>query len=190
MTVGNKIVHALLDTGAEVSLIKEKILPKYAKLESVGHLNIKGVTGIALKIIGKATIKVHFSNYVIEHTFIVCDKLNGNSIIIGLDIIASQHSIVDYQSSCYHIGNEIIPLLISSNLSKNLVITCHRTTTIPAYTTKIVNVEIHTVNNYSNNIKMKRKLKNNYKITSSGIIIPSKSCSATKSSIKNRGLND
>ena len=85
-----KRFKALIDSGAPLSLVhtsiynmiedqyKTKILP------TVVHL--KTVDGLAMSALGKVTLHLYITNFMLSHTFIICDKLPDTDILFGKDI--------------------------------------------------------------------------------------------------------
>ena len=140
--VGKKLIHGLLDTGAAISVCTSKILPKNAKIEKT-NLSLRGVTGNNLQILGTAYIQLDFGPCTISQQICVVEKLNGNSLIIGRDLITENKCIIDYAALTISIRGTIIPLLKTTKIPrKPVIIAAQKTVIIPPKSVKIMTCEL------------------------------------------------
>ena len=86
--LGKQRCRALVDTGAEVSLVHRRIFDKLKDGYVMGmqKVNLQAVNGDKLQVDGCATIKFKLGGQKFQHTFYVVDGLNRN-VILGRDWI-------------------------------------------------------------------------------------------------------
>eukprot|EP00817_Percolomonadidae_sp_ATCC50343_P002745 CAMPEP_0117428544 /NCGR_PEP_ID=MMETSP0758-20121206/8223_1 /TAXON_ID=63605 /ORGANISM="Percolomonas cosmopolitus, Strain AE-1 (ATCC 50343)" /LENGTH=457 /DNA_ID=CAMNT_0005214949 /DNA_START=18 /DNA_END=1391 /DNA_ORIENTATION=+ len=122
--INNKDTVALIDTGAQMSVISEKkalnlglgrwINKRFeGKVHGVGTSNIIGRICKTEMFIGDASIDTSLT--VLEN-----QKHDAIDIIIGLDLMKSHGIIVDLQQNVLRVGNTSIPFLSEGELPKDL----------------------------------------------------------------------
>ncbi len=86
--LGKQRYRALVDTGAEVSLVHRRVFDKLKHGYDLGKqkVNLQAVNGNKLQVDGCATIKFKLGGRKFQHTFYVVDGLNRN-VILGRDWI-------------------------------------------------------------------------------------------------------
>ncbi|ORD98367.1 POL2 [Hepatospora eriocheir] len=83
--LNNNIIHALVDTGADISIINSKFLMGIKVLEP--DISIKAANGSNIKIIGMLRkINIDIDNYEYKGKFYVCKDISYD-VILGLDFI-------------------------------------------------------------------------------------------------------
>lgn len=97
--VAGHVVSALVDTGADISIISEKLYKK-AKLHRNYPLQnsvtfARGVTGTHLKINGQTTITVEIGNFELHQLFHVTDQCSQDLILV-LDFLKTQNAKIDF----------------------------------------------------------------------------------------------
>ena len=91
--VGKNKTHALLDSGADVSLVSSKFLQRIRKCISrnsirPSKLEVRGVTGQTLGIKGEIELPVRLKCRTLVHTFIIVETL-GHPMLLGSDFLAT-----------------------------------------------------------------------------------------------------
>jgi len=86
--LGKQRYRALVDTGAEVSLVHRRVFDQLKQGYDLGKqkVNLQAVNGNKLQVDGCATIKFKLGGRKFQHTFYVVDGLNRN-VILGRDWI-------------------------------------------------------------------------------------------------------
>ena len=138
--VNNRHFHALVDSGASVSICDKSILNINNILNTNTNVNVRGVTGANLEIIGSSYIDITIGDEIIGSEVYVVDKLHGNSFIMGRDILEARQCIINYKKLTFQIGKSTIPLFkISDNRknSCNFKLLCYCTITIISFIPKI-----------------------------------------------------
>ena len=101
-------ISTLIDTGATVTLLSEKVFDilnhdgKVALAQS--DLNILSATGTPLNIFGKALIKFKFGKKIIYQTVMVSD-INVDAIL-GLDCLQNNKGVINLHDKTLVLGGE------------------------------------------------------------------------------------
>ena len=145
--VNNRHFHALVDSGASVSICDKSILNINNILNTNTNVNVRGVTGANLEIIGSSYIDITIGDEIIGSEVYVVDKLHGNSFIMGRDILEARQCIINYKKLTFQIGKSTIPLFkISDNRknSCNFKLLCCKTVHIKPYSDGIISCHLNT----------------------------------------------
>ncbi|KAM0684800.1 hypothetical protein COBT_003992, partial [Conglomerata obtusa] len=91
--LGNKCVKALIDTGADVSVLPIKMLHGISYAQNMDNIKIKSASGNDIKVCFKTSIKLEYENknYMIE-PYITTHNIN--KIILGQDFILKNSDIL------------------------------------------------------------------------------------------------
>ena len=78
------IVRALMDTGAEINLVKGQIYRDYLKEFplQMAHITVRGANGQSLHILGKLELEFYVGHEKVRALFYVCDDIR-TSVILG-----------------------------------------------------------------------------------------------------------
>ena len=106
---------ALVDTGADVSLLDAQIFDKLHKkfksdISKQNSITLRSVTGQALKIIGTALVTLHIESKTFPFTFYVVEKL-GKEMILGDDFLSSHQGHWDFTKSTLTLDGHKISLI-------------------------------------------------------------------------------
>ena len=87
----------LIDTGADVSLCKEKFLYRYEENQDE-YCNLTGISGEIIKSFGSTTIKILINNTIIEQNvqLVANDIPIGTDGILGRDFLSQYKCNIDY----------------------------------------------------------------------------------------------
>ena len=110
--LGKQRYRALVDTGAEVSLVHRRVFDKLKHGYDLGKqkVNLQAVNGNKLQVDGCATIKFKLGGRKFQHTFYVVDGLNRN-VILGRDWIIDNKVVLYFNElRSMKIGQVYVPL--------------------------------------------------------------------------------
>ena len=131
-------ISTLIDTGATVTLLSEKVFDilnhdgKVALAQS--DLNILSATGTPLNIFGKALIKFKFGKKIIYHTVLASD-INVDAIL-GLDCLQNNKGVINLHDKTLVLGGETHSLKFEGRIGCFRIITSI-TLSIPSQTEMI-----------------------------------------------------
>ena len=113
INVGRRRIEALVDTGADTSLIDKSIadLLPTGKCHSIGGRvpNLHGVTGHSLSVTGRCTIQFMLGSRSLSHDFVVVKNLS-REIILGVDFLERFGVKLDYSQKTMAIENSMVLL--------------------------------------------------------------------------------
>ena len=110
--LGKQRYRALVDTGAEVSLVHRRVFDKLKHGYVLGKqkVNLQAVNGNKLQVDGCATVKFKLGGRKFHHTFYVVDGLNRN-VILGKDWIINNKVVLYFNEvRSMKIGQVYVPL--------------------------------------------------------------------------------
>ena len=110
--LGKQRYRALVDTGAEVSLVHRRVFDKLEQGYDLGQqkVNLQAVNGNKLQVDGCAIIKFKLGGRKFQHTFYVVDGLNRN-VILGRDWIIDNKVVLYFNElRSMKIGQVYVPL--------------------------------------------------------------------------------
>lgn len=108
----NNIAALIIDTGSELSLIKENaIISKECLAENI--IQLKGINEIIVFTLGTIKLNIQIRNKIIPHHFHVVPRSFPISQdgILGRDILQRHNSIIDYNKETLTIFSETVKLL-------------------------------------------------------------------------------
>jgi len=86
MTMGGKIVNALIDTGSAISAIDSKLASSKRCQVSPSYTKLVSADCSAINTIGKTTLKVTIAKHTFVQEFVVVKHLS-KLVILGMDIL-------------------------------------------------------------------------------------------------------
>lgn len=106
--IGRKPCRFLIDTGANISIIKKGISHKLIRKCSV---EAKSVTGNELRVYGMQKLSLCIGNFLVYyHDFLVADLQTDYDGVIGLDLLRRLKAVLDFSKGDMYIDNEVIHL--------------------------------------------------------------------------------
>lgn len=96
----DEILTFLVDTQADVSVIKHKTINFDIKIDKNDTINIKGVTDGNTSTLGRIALELDLDKYPLQHKFhVVTDEFNMPSDgILGKDFIKKYKCIINYKN--------------------------------------------------------------------------------------------
>ena len=141
--IGEGKIYALVDSGADVSLISEncfkkiqnKYIVSYVKLADIA---MKGVTGHSIQVLGRARILVCVGREQVAHEFYVVSN-STKPMILGSDFLISTGASIDLRNKTLSIKENVILLRDKMNRENSccLVHSLGRTVLLPQSTTHV-----------------------------------------------------
>ena len=123
-TIGKLTTHAIIDTGADISIIADsfyKCIPnKYIvskTLFSENEGNCRSATGHQMKCLCEATISFKLGNLFFTHKFTVIKHFD-HKILIGSDFLANNNAKIDYYNRTLFINRKAIKLARKCDANK------------------------------------------------------------------------
>ena len=103
--------RALVDSGAEVSIIHKKIAEQFPDTELMRstEITLRTATGDSIPVIGEVDLTIRLGQKYIQHTFIVAESLTQD-VIIGRDCLKMHGMTIDFGTSELKLQNFSIPL--------------------------------------------------------------------------------
>jgi hypothetical protein len=116
--VRNKVTHALVDSGANISAINEKFLYRlglnscHYKPSNIAH--IVGAGGENHKITGLVQLKLKIGGLYFSHSFYVVPALH-NSVILGIDFLTKYKAIVNLDTQTLSLLDDTVTINLIHN---------------------------------------------------------------------------
>ena len=141
--IGEDKIYALVDSGADVSLISENCFKKTKNKHIVSYVKLadiamKGVTGHSIQVLGRARIIVCVGREQVAHEFYVVSN-STKPMILGSDFLISTGASIDLRNKTLSINQNVILLRDKMNLENSgcLVHSIRRTVLLPRSTTHV-----------------------------------------------------
>lgn len=141
--VGKRKIQALVDTGADMSVISESFF-KLLNKKSVKHSSscdlplLIGVSGRPLGVKKKVVLTVSMGQETFNSSFVVVENLRKN-MIIGCDLLREQKVFLDFEQSTLRIRGSVV-LLKSKDTCSSFLVSAKAKTRIPPHS--VMNIEI------------------------------------------------
>ena len=84
-----KCYKAVIDSGADVSLVRYSIYHNIDKLKTAiqsTSIHLNTVDGSPMTASGITTLQLWIANFKFSHKFIVCDRLPNTEMLFGIDV--------------------------------------------------------------------------------------------------------
>jgi len=124
LSVGSYKTHALLDTGAEVSLISsavfKKIAQNFIKMYTKSCEKLNSITGHNVKTKGKCCIQVQIGKENFEMSFVIVEKL-PKPFVFGIDFFTNFQPRIDWRGKTLTLSSSTV--LLHDRPSNNQQIT-------------------------------------------------------------------
>lgn len=142
LQIGKQRFRALVDTGAEISLIHRKIFDNLKDKPKVTRLRplIQGVSGKTLSVLGCADISFKMGNLLLKHKFFIVDGINRN-LILGFDWLKQNGIRLYFDLGYLRINKTYIRLEEDIHISSILRLT--KKTLLKPQTTTICTVKLN-----------------------------------------------
>ena len=102
LTVGQRQIFALVDSGAPVSLLKASTYHSLGQNSIIAppNVNLKSVTGQQLEVVGTAEVTFNIAEALcVSHEFQITKDIEPYEAIIGLDFLADPNRHIQHQLS-------------------------------------------------------------------------------------------
>ncbi|CAG2214089.1 unnamed protein product [Mytilus edulis] len=138
-------VRSLIDSGASVSLLHNKIynsikgLPKLEKKK----VNLQGVNGASLNVLGSINLDFNMKGNKMNHTFYVVSDMNRNAIL-GRDWLVKFGVRVYFSLGCLRINKTYVPLVEDIHIAS--IVRLAQTTVFKPQTSNICYVKGFKIN--------------------------------------------
>ena len=126
----------LVDSGAGLTLCSVDLLPCDYPIQRDSGVNIKGVTGAHLELIGVTEIELKIGDFCEKTEVYVVEKMADNVFIVGRDILEQFGCIIDFKNLQFKIGDVSLPLFKAhpkSDRINKFNLHCTKTVIIPPY---------------------------------------------------------
>lgn len=103
--------RALVDSGAEISLIHRKITEHFPDTECLNSTEIKlrSATGDSIGVVGEMDLNFKLGKKHLRHTFVVAENIS-RSVILGRDCLKAHNIKLDFGSNHLILSDEIVNL--------------------------------------------------------------------------------
>lgn len=103
--------RALVDSGAEISIINKKITEHFPATELFRstQITLRTATGNAITVVGEIDLRFRLGRKFLQHTFIVAENLTQN-VILGRDCLKWHGMKIDFGKNVLQLQNENVPL--------------------------------------------------------------------------------
>ena len=157
MKVDNFSCYGLVDSGASLTLCSTSILSKNAKVDPRVDVNVRGVTGTHLKLLGTTNVWISIGTFSKQLKVHVVEEMADNVFIIGRDILEVFECVIDYKHLQFKIGDNSIPLFRASpskSYKKPMNLHCSTTTIVPPHSMGFLPCHLKKKDKYSKRIFM------------------------------------
>ena len=100
-------VKAILDSGAEVSLIRDELVSQSVVRPS--HVRLIDAQGSRIRVLGELDVRLGIGHKVLEHTLVVADI--KTDLLLGLDFLTKFGVRIDFGARTLSMGGEVIPVV-------------------------------------------------------------------------------
>ena len=126
--IHGKRYRALVDSGAEISVLNRHIAEQFPETECLAstQITLRTATGDAITVAGEMEVPFRLGKKHLVHTFIVADNIS-RSVIIGRDCLKAHGMKLDFGSNHLVIKGERVPLENDAYLASLVRVTNQRT---------------------------------------------------------------
>jgi hypothetical protein len=94
VVMGGQRFSALIDTGADCSLVKVSAVPEGTRVAKAVGVKFVTANGAQQEALGEVSLRVELAEQVVSGTFAVCDWIQ-HDFILGMDLLSSANLLVD-----------------------------------------------------------------------------------------------
>lgn len=116
ITIDNKNYKALVDTGAELSLINDNIVTEnhqffVNKIINISKINLKNANGKKLAELNRlVNVDINILDFIVNCEFLIMPKLQFD-VILGADILGEAEAFLNFKSKCLEIGKKVVKFI-------------------------------------------------------------------------------
>lgn len=138
--VGSRVTCMLVDTGSAVTILREDVW-KGAGSPPIETLQrpVVAANGEELRLLGQTRVTITLGEFNIVHQVLVARELT-QGCLLGADFLTEHGCIVNLQTMCLSIGQQIVPLIQQTESSCNCCVFVAESTQVPAQHQKQVRV--------------------------------------------------
>ncbi|CAC5373433.1 unnamed protein product [Mytilus coruscus] len=144
VTIGTTRTKALIDTGANISVMNRNLLDKtsYAKvpLQPGAMKQVIAANGNHVQVLGKLSITLHIGNKQFTQTVHILDQLH-HSLILGVDFMRKNGAFINFQDCTLELKDNPNIVLSSITLNSGLVRT-KKVVTLPKHSETLIQVSV------------------------------------------------
>ena len=134
LTVSQTKCWGLVDSGATLSLCSKDLVPENCRISKRDNLEIKGVTGKNLDLLGTAMLDLKIGDFETTKLLHIVENMADNVFIIGRDLLENHSGVINYKALTFEIGGSVLPLMkghTKCSCSNNYNLHCDKTVIIP-----------------------------------------------------------
>ncbi len=148
VVIENTVVHAFVDTGADVSIISEEFrmsTPALQKKQIVKQIiPLTGVTGHPLDAVGLVTVNLSMAHKPMTHALQVVRNC-AKPLILGWDFLVANGIIVDTRNMSLLVDDKLVPLVSPCQYIPKLTeVTVVSTVEVPAMSEMVITAKLDT----------------------------------------------
>ena len=123
-----KKYRALIDSGAEVSVLSRRVTEQFPVTECLAstQVTLRAATGDALAVAGEMEVKFRLGRENLSHAFIVADNISRNGIL-GRDCLKAHGMKLDFENNILEVKGEQVSLEHDAYLASLVRVTNRRT---------------------------------------------------------------
>ena len=132
-------VDVLVDTGATVSLLSDKVVEQWSKGDKeviTKNMKVLLANSKALTVAGDVEADLQLAGINVQHRFIVA--CIGNDAILGIDFLKNEHCVIDVTNNCLEWGGFVLPLWETDERQQCCRVTVTETVVIPPWTEMLI----------------------------------------------------
>ena len=138
-------IRALIDTGAEVSIISDRVfhnLQRHSKLQTNVNLELQCANGNPLQVLGVASLDFKIGNKIFKHHFYVVKNLSRNCLL-GNDFLEKNDVIINMKLRKLKIGDLYVTL--EDDIHISTVVRSSRNVELRPHTSHVCEVRVKNV---------------------------------------------
>lgn len=142
LIIEDTVVHAFIDTGADVSLISEEFRMSTPTLRQRPLVKQTSISGDTLDSVGTLSANVTLGKRTVSHSFQVirnCSK----ALVLGWDFLSMHKIVINMQNMSFQLGEDSISFVGVDQHSLKLVdVTVCTTTVVPALSEAVITAKL------------------------------------------------
>ena len=140
VVVNGVSADALVDTGATVSLLSEKIVRKWSEenqaMVTATDIKVQLADGKSCPVAGEVEAELQLAGNCVKHRFIVASL--GSDVLLGLDFMKNEQCVIDITNRCLEWGGIMLPLRETADRQQTCRVTVLETVVVPPGTEMLV----------------------------------------------------